>query len=163
MIQSSIIKSRISRILAMITGMILIIAALAKIFWPAARNSLFGTLAHNMPWLTWSIIAIELLLGLWLITGWRIGGAAMAALLLFSIFSGVILHDMLQHHPQPCGCLGRAWQLAHEPAIIERHLAFGLGRKILLILVAAFIFLSTPNQRQIEQMPIDPEKSISDQ
>ena len=114
------------RALVILGGLVLIAAALAKIFVPAVKSSLFGTLDHAMPWLAWATTAVELLLGLWLISGWRNGGAAVGALLLFSIFSGVIVHDMLQHHPQPCGCFGAAWQQAHEPAAIERRLAVGL-------------------------------------
>ncbi len=129
------------RVIAAVAGAVLGTAALAKIFLPAAGASLFGTIAHAAPWFSWTAIAIELALAIWLLSGRRTTGAAAVAILLFSIFSGVIMRDMLQRHPKPCGCFGAAWKQAHEPATIERHLAVGLGGDLMLAgaLAAAFI------------------------
>jgi hypothetical protein len=130
------------RILVGMVGAALLAAALAKMIFPAAKSSVFGGLAHAAPWLAWTAIGIELVLAAWLISGWRAGAAAIAALLLFSFFSGVIAHDMLEHHPQPCGCFGLVWQQAHEPGEIERHLAFGFCSDIAVAVVLGTVLVA---------------------
>ena len=57
------------RLAAIVVGRVLAAAVLAKVFLPAARSSLFGDVAHVAPWLGWTVIAVELLLGLRLISG----------------------------------------------------------------------------------------------
>ena len=123
---------------------------------------MFGGISQTVPWLSWSIIAAEILLGIWLIIAWRHIIAAFVALLLLAIFSGAILHDMAQHYPQPCGCFGAAWKQAHEPAAIERGLALGLGRNIVLIaFAAAFMFLDPPSRSRLDSDHVSVDSGLS--
>ena len=68
-------------------------AALVKTALPVARSPHFGITAYAAPWLGRTTIAAELLLGPWLISGWRGRAAAIVALLSFFMFSGVIAQN----------------------------------------------------------------------
>ena len=133
------------RALGILVGAVFIIAALSKAIIPPRYLTVFGQLERTHPWLAGSIIGVEVALGAWLSVGWRRGTAAVLALLLLAILSGVILHDMLQHYPQSCGCFGAAWQQAHEPAVIERGLTIFLVRNALLAMGAAVVLLTVPD------------------
>ncbi|MCL5946363.1 MAG: hypothetical protein M1472_05870 [Planctomycetes bacterium] len=133
-----------TRVLAAIVGIVFIIAALSKAIIPPGYLTVFGQLERSHPWLAGSIIGIEVALGTWLLIGWRRGVASLLVLLVLAIFSGVIIHDMLQYFPQPCGCFGTAWQQAHKPAMIERGLVISLVRNGLLALGTVFVLLVAP-------------------
>jgi len=128
----------------MALGMVFIIAALRKWFDPAHQSTYYGNLVHASPMIGWAIVAGELLLGAWLLSGFRTGLAAGVALFVLAIFSGAIMADMLAKHPIPCGCFGAAWAAAHSPAAIEHGLAIGLMRDVAFILLAAAVLFSPP-------------------
>ena len=121
----------------LVLGLVFIAAALLKWFDPSGQSTYYGTLAHAAPAVGWVIIIGELLLGAWLITGFRAGLAAGTALFVLALFSGAIVADMLARHPVPCGCFGAAWAAAHSPAAVEHGLAVGLVRDMALIVLAA--------------------------
>jgi uncharacterized membrane protein YphA (DoxX/SURF4 family) len=128
----------------MALGVVFIIAALLKWFDPAHQSTYYGSLAHASPMIGWAIVAGELLLGAWLVSGFRTGLAAGAALFMLAIFSGAIIADMLAKHPIPCGCFGAAWAAAHSPAAIEHGLATGLIRDAVFILLAGSVLFCRP-------------------
>jgi uncharacterized membrane protein YraQ (UPF0718 family) len=128
------------RALTILVGVVFIIAALSKAIIPPGYLTVFGQLERTHPWLAGSIIDIEVIIGTWLLIDWHRGTAAILALLLLAIFSGVIIRDMYQHYPQPCGCFGAAWQQAHEPAVIERGLVISLVRNALLAMGAGLFY-----------------------
>lgn len=134
----------VTRVLAAIVGVVFIAAALSKAIFPPGYPTVFGHLEHAYPWFAKTVIGIEVILGAWLFVGWHRGIAAILELLLLAIFSGMIVHDMLQHYPDPCGCFGAAWQRAHEPVVIERGLAISLVRNGLMGLGAVLILLIGP-------------------
>lgn len=94
-------RATINRLVAITLGLLFLAAAAAKLVWPAGALSLFGGLAQAAPWLDWLVVAAEVLPGVWLISGWRRGGAAVGALFLLAVFSGAIVHDMLRRYPEP--------------------------------------------------------------
>jgi uncharacterized membrane protein YphA (DoxX/SURF4 family) len=128
----------------MALGMVFIIAALRKWFDPAHQSTYYGNLAHASPMIGWAIVAGELLLGAWLLSGFRTGLAAGVALFVLAIFSGAIVADMLAKHPIPCGCFGAAWAAARSPAAIEHGLATGLIRDAVFILLTALVLFCCP-------------------
>ncbi len=150
----------ITRVMTFALGAVFIIAALTKSLLPPGHATMFGELIYAHPWFANGLIGIEIALGVWLINGWRNGVAAFAALLLLAIFSGAIIYDMAQHYPQPCGCFGAAWKQAHEPVVIERGLALGLGRNALLAAAATLVFLAPPGRRRPDS---DQPPTVSDQ
>jgi len=128
----------------MALGVVFIAAALLKWFDPAHQSTYYGNLAHASPMIGWAIVAGELLLGAWLLSGFRTGLAAGAALFMLAIFSGASIADMLAKHPIPCGCFGAAWAAAHSPAAVEHGLALGLIRDAVFILLTALVLFCCP-------------------
>ncbi len=122
-------------------GLVFLAAALLKWFDPGGQGTYYGNLARAAPAVGWVIIASELLLGVWLISGVRARPAAAVALFTLALFSGAIAADMLANHPVPCGCFGAAWAAAHSPAAIEHGLALGFARDILFLAAAAALLL----------------------
>ena len=128
---------------AIATGAVLILAAVTKGLFPPGGVTMFGRLLAAHPLFAHGMIGLEAILGIFLIFGWRSEVASIAAVLLLAVFSGAIVHDMLQHYPIPCGCFGRAWQHAHEPSAIYRGLAIALVRNALLVLAVGYVFLTS--------------------
>jgi len=88
----------------MALGMVFIIAALRKWFDPAHQSTYYGNLAHASPMIGWAIVAGELLLGAWLLSGFRTGLAAGVALFVLAIFSGERNGDVASNDRWPdCG------------------------------------------------------------
>ncbi len=130
-----------------VLGLVFLAAALLKWFDPAGQSTYYGNFAHTAPAFGWAIVAGELLLGVWLVTGFRSRLAAATALFSLSLFSGAIVADMLAKHPLPCGCFGAAWEAAHSPAAIEHALSIGLARDVVFILLAASVLIFAPEPR----------------
>ncbi len=139
----SILKHAWPRPLAALLGGVLVASAVTKLTLPATDSSMFGQLARGLPVIATVLVAVEAILGIWLISGRKPAAAALACLFLLSLFSGAILYDMFSHHPLPCGCFGSAWKQAHEPAVIEHGLLLGLVRNLLLAALAMLVYYRT--------------------
>jgi uncharacterized membrane protein YphA (DoxX/SURF4 family) len=77
------------------------------------------------------LAVIEMLVGLWLLVGWR---SARAATLAFAAFIGfAVLHGFAGAQPEsppPCGCLGDAEIVKEWPAWAMDHAQRGGGRGV---------------------------------
>ena len=119
---------RISRILL---GVFLIVAAGAKgmdvVRFGRNIEIVFGIYgeAETTAWLSlcfylaWLIIALELILGSMLITGYRVKLAARAALLLLMTFALVIIHEMIAAPESNCDCFGALIERSSGAALVE--------------------------------------------
>ncbi len=134
----------LTQFIRVLLGLVLIAAAFLKWRYPGHEASFYGMLAKGAPVWGWTILTTEVILGCWMLTGFRLPVAGAATVFLLSVFTGAIVSDMLSLHPKPCGCFGAAWAVAHSPAVIERDLAIGVVVNILLMVMAAFLFLDTP-------------------
>ena len=137
-----------------VLGLVFLAAALLKWFDPSGQGTYYGSLAHAAPAVGWVIIAGELLLGVWLISGVSARPAAAVALFTLALFSGAIVADMLAAHPVPCGCFGAAWAAAHSPAAIEHGLAIGFARDILFLAAAAALLLLPRKSPAVADAPV---------
>ena len=54
----------------------------------------------------WAVVVAELILAVWLATGWRGRWGAFAAIVLLSGFMGAVIVEMGKPIPHPCGCFG---------------------------------------------------------
>ena len=126
-----------------LVGLVFIVAAVLKWCYPGHGATLYGSLPPIGIHLPVVIIAAEVLLGFWLLSGAAINLAALTGVLALSLFTGAIIFDMLQPHPMPCGCMGAAYVAAHSPAAVERGLALGVARNILLAALASAVWIAT--------------------
>jgi hypothetical protein len=89
----------------MVVGCFLLAAAGLKAdgiaFDPLAEDSFFGS-----PALLVASLEVEVLIGFWLLTGWRITSAWASALALFSVLAAVSLYMAIVGQ-RSCGCFGR--------------------------------------------------------
>jgi hypothetical protein len=98
----------LSRIIQWALAFIFAIAAglkLAAFFrtTPGVSATLFDTLPVAG---RWALVAVELLLAVWLSSGWRQRWAAFATIVLLSVFMGAVIVEMGKPIPHPCGCFG---------------------------------------------------------
>jgi hypothetical protein len=111
----------------------------------AAGLKLGGTDPRSMvaalpDWLQMGLIAVELILASWLISGRFARTASFFAIVLLSSFMCATLLELQQPQPRPCGCLGAAI-LAHTPASTLTSLWVSLGLDVVLLTSALIIFL----------------------
>ncbi len=146
--QKSGTHQRWSRVVGVVLGLLLLAAAILKWRNPGYGESFYGTLTKGTPALAWGILMAEALVGLWLLSGFRLSVAGGSAVFLLALFTGAIMFDIFSPHPKPCGCFGAAWAAANNPVLIERGLALGVMRNIVLMALAAFLFLAPPTKAQ---------------
>jgi uncharacterized membrane protein YphA (DoxX/SURF4 family) len=120
-------------------------AALAKAFrqdlGQAASPYIFGDWLRSIP-LRYALICAEAMLAIWLFSGLKVSWAGMITLAMLSVFSGVIVVELGQKHPKPCGCMGSQATIATNPIAIKASLRTDLARNALLMMGAAWVYLS---------------------
>jgi uncharacterized membrane protein YphA (DoxX/SURF4 family) len=142
------------RLSAWTLGLVLLVAAVPKISDPPAfAQALHGfnlvptpalaPLALVLPWL-------EAWVALGLITGLARRSAALLALVLMLTFLWALGWNLQRGHAVDCGCFGRA--APHSEAERLRDMKFGLGRNLLLALLALTVVRATqrPSQNRRE-------------
>jgi hypothetical protein len=74
---------------------------------PAGGTSAVVTMFSALPaWEQWAVVVAELILAVWLATGWRGRWGAFAVIVLLSGFMGAVIVEMGKPIPHPCGCFG---------------------------------------------------------
>lgn len=116
-------------------------AALAKAISGPVANTMYGALVSHSGMLHYVVIAGEVGLAVWLITGWRPRASALAVLLVLSVFSGGILVELRSEHPRPCGCMSAAAKEARDQAI-QRGLMWSLVRNGLMVTAASWVLMT---------------------
>ncbi len=120
-------------------ALVLAIAAGLKIGNHGSAETFFSALPHT---LQWAVIAAELLLAAWLVSGTSARPAAFAAVLLFSAFLAAILINLGAPAPKSCGCLGNL-----PVADVATSLQISLGLDVLLLGCSlALYYLPAPRQ-----------------
>lgn len=93
------------RLIVSVVGFFLIATAILKTLWPADVARLEA--AYALPSsLTALGVQIELAVGLWLLSGWRLTVARSATISLFVVFAIFSLYRALAGH-ESCGCFGQ--------------------------------------------------------
>ena len=87
-----------------------------------------------------ALIAGEIALAVWLISGLWNRMAAVTLLVLLSAFSAVLTLELKREHPKPCGCMGPAAAI-YDPAVIRKSLDWSLARNGALMFCAASLFV----------------------
>jgi hypothetical protein len=124
-------------------------AASAKAFrqdvGQAASAYIFGDWMRSIP-LRYVLICGEATLAIWLFSGLKVSWAGMMTLAMLSVFSGVIVVELGQKHPKPCGCTGPQATIPTNPIVIKASLRTDLARNALLMTGAAWLYLSASRQ-----------------
>lgn len=133
------VKTAVSRVLSLFIGLVFVVSALAKLFAIDPFEVYifsFGFFSLNLSYLLARLcIAVELLLGVALITQlWR-RTTAVATLLLLVLFTAFLCYVVLIGRSDSCQCLG---QLVDIPPVVS------ILKNTLLILLTLFYLKSPP-------------------
>ena len=130
-------------------GAIFVYAGAGKFLADSAGPTMFTEFFPNGSIGGYVAASAEVVLGLWLVSGflkqWS-AGVAMATLL---FFSGLIVREMNKPDPNPCGCIREVLPgdvLVDRAAEVRRRLRISLGRNAALMGCAAMTLLSVPRR-----------------
>jgi hypothetical protein len=143
----------LSRIIQWALAFIFAIAAglkLAVLFrtTPGVSATLFGTLPVAG---RWALVVAELLLAVWLSSGWRQRWAAFATIVVLSVFMGAVIVEMGKPIPHPCGCFGSS-----TGGSVMRGLWTTLIVDIVMLLGALVAYFQVPPTHP--QIPVSPSQ-----
>lgn len=86
----------------------------------------------------------EILLGLWLVSGWHRRQAAFSTLTLTGIFLFALASALVRGIPVDCGCFGAGG----DPLLGSAHTGVAVARDIVLAAAAAFLYVSASRGRR---------------
>jgi hypothetical protein len=130
-----------NRIFRGLIGVLLLWAAANKIVTPRGGPTIYDSWVAWAPVLYYLVPTVEVILAIWIVSGWRLSLSASLCLVLMSSFSALLLIEFGKDHPKPCGCMGSAAVL-YEPAVIRKELLLGLGSNAAMMAGLAYLFLS---------------------
>lgn len=110
-----------------------------------ASDTMFDAFMSRTPTTAYAVLAVEIVLGLWLLSDMRVRPAAIATVVLLSAFSGALAAEMRKERPKPCGCLGAVTARA-DPDVIRQQLAVSLLRNGLMM-AGACVLVVRGNRR----------------
>jgi uncharacterized membrane protein YphA (DoxX/SURF4 family) len=132
-----------------VTAVYLIVAGLMKVpalIDPAATTqaNLFSRWTAAHPALPGLVVAGEVLLGMWLMSGLFRRAALSVALMAMMLFLGVVGAELRKDDPVACGCLGGS-SAKQRPEDVRHDLQISGGRNALLVfaLFTSLALLST--------------------
>lgn len=96
-----------------------------------------GTAGH------YALIAVEVTLAAWLLSGRWPRAAAIACGVLLMPYAAVLGLELRKAQPLPCGCFF-VTPGADDPDLIRRGLALGIARNLLLTLACVWVVLTAP-------------------
>jgi hypothetical protein len=107
------VRLKLYAIVSRVAAAVLLLAAALK-FWPVLTDSS----SQESPWTTVALASVELLLGVWLLSGRAPRWGRIAALGCFAVFFNFSLLQVLQRVPS-CGCFGKAQVQATAVAALD--------------------------------------------
>ena len=128
------------KIVRWIVALVLAVAAGMKIGGAGGMDggeTMFGELPA---WGRMAVVAAELAVASWLVSGWRPRWSAMAAIVLLSVFLAAILMELQKPEPRACGCFGVFAPMGM--AAIRRGLWESLGADGALLACGVAAYLS---------------------
>ncbi len=142
--------------LRLILAAVLLYAAGGKILaWSASDGAtpaadLFGDLRQRMPLAAAGVIGLEILLGVWLIAGWRPKWSGIATAALLAAFTGALAAELKKSTPRACNCLGGSSVVELVPGLdeIRAGLRWGIARNAGLIACAMTLAMLAATSRR---------------
>jgi len=148
MIRHPIAKSRWSaaRIIRIVVAGILLWAAWKKFSVPPGSVTMYDGWVRSFPPIRFALPGLELVLAVWLASGWRVRIPVIAAIVLLSIFSALLAAELSKDNPDPCGCLETPDAIV-APELIRRDLMLGVARNLAMMTGLAYLLASAPRDR----------------
>ncbi|MGD0464275.1 MAG: MauE/DoxX family redox-associated membrane protein [Tepidisphaeraceae bacterium] len=112
-----------------------------------ASNNIYGEWSRSNP-LGHVLICGEAVLAIWLFSGSELSMAGVFTLAILSAFSGLVVLELGQEHPKPCGCMGSQSAVATNPNTIQSSLRHDLARNVVMMIGAAWLYSSARGRRR---------------
>ncbi len=113
-----------------------------------ASNSIFGEWSRSMP-MGYLLISGEAVLAVWLLSGLEVNAAGVMTLAILSAFSGLVVLELGQEYPKPCGCMGTQSVVATNLNAIRISLRHDLARNVFMMIGAAWLYLSAHGRKRL--------------
>src|SRR5262249_45407230 len=133
-------------------------AAYSKLTISATGPTIYQHWVDAYPLLRFVLPAIEAGLAVWLIAGRWPRGSSIAAILIVSLFCGLLAAEMFKRHPRPCGCMGAVAE-AYEPARIRAGLVMGIMQNFFIMGGASVVFVVASRDISRNDVAAEPEAS----
>lgn len=102
-------------------------------------ETIYDRMVRGHIWVHWTLIACEVLLGLWLFSGRRKRAASLVTLLLLLGMSVLLVREIVNPDPLGCGCGLQPVFPGRGPEEVRRELIFALIRNVLLVTGTAYV------------------------
>lgn len=97
----------------------------------AEGATMWSATLSEQPALAWSLLVVEMMVGLWLIARPRPRVGLAVAVALLGLFVGAVAAELRRPSPRPCGCTHSAGALT-DPGAVRTQLRWSLARNLLL-------------------------------
>ncbi|MGA2443058.1 MAG: MauE/DoxX family redox-associated membrane protein [Tepidisphaeraceae bacterium] len=132
--------------------------ALAAIFLYAAATKALRSDGGQVPstiFAEWSrstlvrhaLIGGEAGLAVWMLSGVEVDLAGVVAMAILSVFTGLVILELVSEHPKPCGCSGTQ-AVVTDPSVIRSSLRFDLTRNVFMMAGAAWLYVSVQRPKR---------------
>ncbi|GEM_PF-4026794 len=122
-------------------GLTFLVAAVLKL-WPGKDPAtIWGAFERNHARVAIAVVAMELIVGIMLMTGALKQVARAAAMMMLAAFSIVLVRELMQAAPKACGCFGALTASTTEPRVA---LATSLGWNALLLVLCLAAWCASP-------------------
>jgi hypothetical protein len=143
-----------SSVLRLFLAMMLAWAGVSKVLVAQGSTTVYEVWITDYPLLKWAIPGGEILLAVWLLSGRKPRASSLAAILLLSAFTGLLLLETMRVHPRPCGCFGPV-PASDEPAAIRIELFKGICRNVVMLAGISYLYLKA-SARAVNGRVLDP-------
>ena len=104
-------------------------------------ETIYDRIVRAHIWMHYTLIAYEVLLGAWLLSGIRPRWAAGAVLVTLLAFCVLIARELISPDPLGCGCGLQPLLPGRGPEVVRWELLMSLGRNLTLMLGAVYVMV----------------------
>jgi uncharacterized membrane protein YphA (DoxX/SURF4 family) len=105
-------------------------------------ETIYDRVVQGHAWVHWALLGVEVLLGLWLLLGWRRRAALVVTLVVLLGMSGLLVREIVSPDPMGCGCGLQPVMPGRGPEVVRRELLLSLARNALLMVGAVYLLLA---------------------
>ena len=121
------------------------LTAYSKLSPGSESKTILSQFSISVPNLNYVLAGVECFLAGWLLSGTYAEIAAASTAFTLSVFTGVIVRELLKSRPLTCGCIGIG-AVARDIAAIRLGLLASLLRNLLLLLGCMWLYSRAPKR-----------------
>lgn len=110
-------------------------------------ETIYDRVVGQHEWLHYTLVGVEVTVGVWLLTGWKPRWAAGVVLVMMLGFCVLIGREMLSPDPLGCGCGLQPVIPGRGPEVVRQDLMVSLARDVVMLLGAAYVMVMSRRHR----------------